>query len=282
MSKLPLNYFMKYQVCITYEKSTIDDKRISGHLYEALDYYFFLKDRGYNACVLIQDNLTDEIILDVITDKYLDKYSKDKYLKNILIQEIQIVACKNIIHCSGLSPTDGTQYIGNIISFRCSLPTSSVKCKYLQDSRIYDSIGIDSDNYIKKLYLDAYKKSTRSPNKILIYANTTLRSDYPVLDLNNQFIVGTSSWMNRPPVMDLFNQFSTYLYTKTKYTSDCSNRLLVECKYHDKLVKFSEEITPEYLQKDTGLRVRLLDLNSDDWLKKLSLSKEDPILKYIK
>jgi len=290
--------FKKYDLVITYQKSNIDYKRISGHFFEAFDYLVHLKtkDPSKNIAILIQDDLD----LNQIKIAFEDKYLEPDFTIDVFIDfGIKNLIAKNILHCSGLSKTDECNYIGNIFSFRCGLePLDGIEYTLLQDNRIYtEDYGFSTPespkiiNYIKKVAFGNYRtpENNSNPNKtrILIYDNTRCRELNEQLeskitevlkfreridpDVNYELIkVGSDIKL---PVNNFLGQFDEYWYTPTKNNFDCSPRLILECFLFGIPVKYL--LTTEYLEKDPGLKFRILDLNLN--YKKLILDDSDPI-----
>jgi hypothetical protein len=79
------------------------------------------------------------------------------------------------------------------------------------------------------------------------------------------------------PVPDLWNKFLVYYYTPTRGGMDCSPRFLAECRHYNKPVILDPVVdTQEYMDRDPGLRVRLLDIE-ESW-DLLHLQEDDEII----
>jgi hypothetical protein len=64
------------------------------------------------------------------------------------------------------------------------------------------------------------------------------------------------------PVRNLWNLFSTYIYTNTALKFDCSPRFVAECEFYNK------EVIYEIDYHDKGLVARLHDMKHGDiWLR---------------
>lgn len=61
------------------------------------------------------------------------------------------------------------------------------------------------------------------------------------------------------PIMDLFDEFTHYIYTPTKRNWDCSSRLIVECKMYKKYIYFTKS-TIDNIESNQGLKYRIEDL----------------------
>jgi len=79
------------------------------------------------------------------------------------------------------------------------------------------------------------------------------------------------------PVSNLFEKFSTYVYTPIPREFDCSPRFIAECKYYNKDVIY---YNIDYLDKDLGLYWRKHDIENN--FKSLFLDDQDPLINILK
>ena len=84
------------------------------------------------------------------------------------------------------------------------------------------------------------------------------------------------------PVDNLFEKFTTYIYTRTKafYDKDCgcfdcSPRFISECKFYGKDILY-HRINDAYLSVDTGLKYRKYDIENN--FDSIHLRDNDPII----
>ena len=63
-----------------------------------------------------------------------------------------------------------------------------------------------------------------------------------------------------PPVDNLFDKFSTYIYTPVPRKWDCSPRFIAECKYYGKEVIYHNI---DYWDVDLGLYWRKHDIDNE-------------------
>ena len=84
----------------------------------------------------------------------------------------------------------------------------------------------------------------------------------------------------QPPVNNLFDMFSTYIYMPLEQQWDGSPRLPAECKYYGRSVKYHYDIDESYLQKDLGLRWRKHNIEHN--FESLHLTQEDGIFDILK
>ena len=80
-----------------------------------------------------------------------------------------------------------------------------------------------------------------------------------------------------PPVKNLFEKFSTYVYTPVKRKWDCSPRFIAECKYFNKEVIFHNI---DYWKEDKGLYWRQWDIENN--FDSLFLKEDDEIIQILK
>lgn len=152
----------------------------------------------------------------------------------------------------------------------------------LQDDRVYEPAKKNGIHYTKKILLDKLKRPTKSDNRVLVYGTKNCRNvdDYKPLEKYGELLIITNE-ENRPsgyvsvapPVDNLFEMFSTYLYTPVQRKWDCSPRFLAECVYFNKKVLFHEI---DYWDVDHGLRVRWDDIQNN--FGSLHLTDDDPLI----
>jgi len=200
-------------IIITYTPSNNEINRICGHTFEASDYYFFLKDLGYNVKVLVQDKIKKEFLLNAYKEKYKKEYF-NLLIKDLHINELKKTICNTLIYTNGLYRIDFNNlfnpsnniYFKKLISFRCNpnekfnLFIDKLKDKFylLYDKRVYKKYDIDNNifddynnfensfHYVKKFYFKAYKEYKQTDNKLLIYINSQLR------DLSEEYLKSIS------------------------------------------------------------------------------------------
>lgn len=299
-SPVMLDRSIDLYISMTWPKSRERKHGICGHLFEIVDYYLLLKDR-FNIGILIGE----EIAYDY-TDTILDKYDlseteiSELLSKTKFVDRPDVLIGNNILFVDGLLKNNfqkgGVKLMfKNIFTFRCTHNSDHSGLHYksvtlLQDQRIYKDDNEIAIDYVKKINFSRLKKLKDAPQNVaLVYATSNCR----MLDLStlieivNQYkfdkyvFVTNMNYelehekieIHAPPVMGLFNMFSTYIYTPTHKGFDCSSRLIAECAYYNKQVLY-HNITDEYLQKDTGLKYRRQDveasldnvtLDTNDW-----------------
>lgn len=289
-----------FDLVITFEKSTHDHQRISGHVFEAFDYWLFLtkylKPQGTSTQIPIAIVIGDDIPELKLKLSFDDKYRINQ--DEINFEDIPIfidpflesIVCKSILHTSGISKTDRVQYYGDLYSFRCSQkpppPRAQQKYTLLQDIRVYGDYLISIPNvtvidYVKKIPFEFYRDKNDfldSEDSVLIYSNTKLRENFVSPATSGDKVLNINS-MNTP-MRDLFKQFKTYIYTPTKFMFDCSSRLIVECKYYNKIVVYALPDQDNYFKHDLGLYWRKKD--TEDNFESLVLKDGDLILDILK
>lgn len=282
--RIRINTFIDYDLVITYERSHQEHGRISGHFFEAFDYWLHLSSyTNKKIAILILDDISEERIKEAYEDKYLipsrDGVGYEFDTIPIFVDPFTItVACKNILHTSGLSKTDEVGYFGNLVSFRCAGKPTEDNYILLQDTRIYTDnpkkpLIID---YNKKIPFEFYRRFEDMPrtNKILIYDNTVLRKTKKDYSSEDFLVVGSDLKL---PVKDFMLKFDEYWYTPTKKKFDCSSRLIAECAFYGKKVRY--EVPDGYMELDTGLFFRRYDAELD--FRNLVLAEGDPIQNFI-
>jgi hypothetical protein len=281
-------------IVLTYCGSTIEKNRICGHTFEVMDYYLLFKELGYDVKILIQENINKNIVFEAWEDKYI----LTNYKNDIIFKHSKIIKGDILIFVDGMKQDYWKEYhliYKKLILFRCNPKTNYTtlfeKTKnvlLLQDDRVYKIYNNYkySYHYIKKINFKMFKNINKSLNKTLIYINSNLRKLKNITpDINTIYVSGTNhNYGNdvlQAPVINLFEKFNTFLYTKTTIQFDCSPRFIAECKFYNKNIKydfnFKEYCGPDY--GDTGLYWRNYDLKKLD---NLFLTSEDEIINLIK
>ena len=266
----------KYDLCITQcWFSGSGGHRISGHIYEIIDYYLILKEQ-YNVCILLMDGMTISTFRKIIEYKY-----------NLMAEDIDgiisnVIFCLNphIIICNNILIVDG--YYGlsnfvvkskNIFMFACPLDNSFSRSDnhyILQDYRIYKE-GRNTIDYKKKINFGMIKIPKTIDNKILLYGTKNCRlidnETYNSISLLNKDVIVISDNHYEdtdninyitPPINNLFEMFDTYIYTPVSIKFDCSPRFIAECRYFEKNV-----IYYGINYDDIGLSVRINDIDNN-------------------
>ncbi len=293
--------FMNYDIVLTYTSSNQEIKRISGHLFEVLDYYLLLRDNGMRVKIIIPDDLTKEEVLSAWGQHYeLGTQEIDFQIS----PNPKLILAKKILNVTGFDSRDGCKYVGRLFQFRCGhFEPNYLQHKLvtvLQDDRVYktkEPYNGKSINYVKKINVKYFKpfKTSKNCNNVL-YLNTKLRKislDFLIelkIRYHNLIIISEEETQEmkdlkllvlKPPV-DILDNIGTgsYIYTRTTGQFDCSSRLVFECKYRGIKVNFElEEDFKNYCQQDTGLFYRVQDLEN---IENLYLTNEDEILKILK
>ena len=158
--------------------------------------------------------------------------------------------------------------------------------------RVYEDDVDKSINYVKKIYFEKYKAASEPPDRVaLLYATKNCRymsineiqAITDMYDYDKYLIVSDSEYdrlptrceVLSPPVENLFDKFTDYIYTPIEKKFDCSPRMIAECKHYGRSVIY-HNIDDEYLQHDTGLRTRIQDVNNSIDL--VTLQSTDTIL----
>jgi len=287
---------------------------VSGHIFEIIEYYYILREK-YDTCILLGDpRMSRDWLHKLLVDKYnfnLDEIhdiiSSTRFCEN----PPTYVKCDKILFVDGClvkMQAEGIKVFSNqIYTFKCSRYETIYDLQLyknvvpLLDYRVYTGINQrDVDigiNYIKKVLIDRLRKSEQTEeNTGMLYLTSNCRAldrgtIMGICDLYNidKYIIVTDSdnyfslpgdkfTIMKPPVDNLFEKFSTYIYTPTDRRWDGSPRFPVECHHHQKHVIY-HNIGEQYLEHDLGLNVRIQDI--DNCFDELYLKHTDDILKII-
>lgn len=293
---------------------TLDDwsHGVSGHIFEIIDYYSILKDK-FDICILLCDSLmTPEWLKRVLLEKYnFNNHEIDSLINStVFANRPKYIKCNKILFVDGClvkMERHGIKiFAEQIYTFMCSKYEAIYNLKSFEnvipllDYRVYKNTNINDVNigidYTKKILLDRYKKiDCKVESTALIYATANCRKLNCNQLLNiikrysfEKFIVISDTALAidnfnnvtiyKPPVKDLFEMFTTYIYTPTQMRWDGSPRLPVECRHYNKDVIF-HDIDEDYLNDDRGLYFRVKDIETR--FQSLKLKPVDSILNII-
>lgn len=302
---------IRNELCITcsWSLNPAWSHRVSGHIFEIIDYYYILKQK-YDVCILLCDPInTSKWLREVITVKY--NFSEDEIESivnaTIFCNSPKYIKCKNILFVDGcLSKMEQSGvkiFSDQIYTFKCSRYNTIHDLEMytnvipLLDYRVYNNINQEDVNigtdYRKKILLDRYKHfENTKKSTALIYATKNCRLLESVELENiihkytfNDYLLITDTpdtyykkYENVkicvPPVEKLFCNFDTYIYTPTLGKWDGSPRFPVECAFYNKNTIY-HGIDDDYLKSDAGLFWRLHDIENN--FKSLYLKNTDDI-----
>jgi hypothetical protein len=247
---------------------------VCGHLYEMIDYYWAIKNwTDLNPCILLADGTTIEEFDNAVAQKY-DNIKIDKVVYN---PQPKVIIANNLLIVDG-SPRlrNAELLVSNIFLFRCSENNFSYyKDKnvfLLQDNEIYDDRPSDVTviDYKKKILFTKYKQySNTVTDTAMFYLTSVCRalSHTELVDTikkhgfqNNIVLTDDPSmyaldFVYRVPVDNVWNMFSTYIYTRVPRQIDCSSRFILECMHYGKDVIYDIDYYDKALEvrKKDGL-----------------------------
>lgn len=285
---------------------------ICGHVYEIIDYYILLKNHMRVGILFCETILSQDQLISVINDKYdLPASVISQILQDTVFHETpSYVICNNIFFVDGslrrLEKTGVKIITKKILAFKCSYLDTIYDRQYkdivlFQDDRVYKDItpqDVDiSIDYVKKINFQHYREVKQcNTNTGLIYATTNCRrlttQDVDSI-INNcsydRYIIitnepklfdlqDTNITIMTPPLENIFDQITGYIYTPTTGRWDGSPRFPAECKFYNKRFELYN-IDEQYLSHDRGLYYRLKDIETR--FEYLHLSEEDSLIQHI-
>lgn len=285
-----------YDLWLSYTWSNVNHG-ICGHTFEVIDYYYILKDH-FKVGILIGEDMEWDTFESSIRSKYA--FTEDEiqnFKENTRFHKRpKLVVGSNILFTDGgVVNIEGTTLLfDNVFFFACG--NKEIKDNkhdnwyVLQDNRVYDPVHTNGIDYKKRILFDKLKPIGSSKDRALVYATKNCRDldSYEELRQYSNNILAITNKENKPepvegfefvvpPVEDLFEQFTTYIYTPVKRKWDCSPRFIAECKYYGKSVVFHNI---DYWDVDHGLRVRQWDIDND--FDSLYLKPDDEIIDILK
>lgn len=285
-----------YDLWLSYSWST-NNHGICGHTFEVIDYFYILK-KYFKVGILLCEDTDWSSFGAALRSKYAftEQEILDFKKNTVFASRPKIVRGKNILLTDGgvVNMQDVTLLFDNIFYFACGNKEVKDNNKdnvwILQDDRVYDAVLKNGVNYKKKILFDKLKPISFSKNRALVYATKNCRNieSYQELTQYSDSILAITNQENKPepiggfefvlpPVENLFEQFSTYIYTPVPRKWDCSPRFIAECKYYGKQVIYHNI---DYWDQDLGLYWRKWDLDND--FNSLFLKDNDSIVEILK
>jgi len=287
---------------------------ISGHIFEMIEYYWILKD-NINCKLLWTESLTWDQIELSIRSKYNfnDNEIFNIQMNSEFIYKPLLLKGNNILIVDGnIKRMKSTLLFKNIIMFSCGdrdlYKLKDTKYHIFQDEsttpygQVYKS-GPRTQQYTKKILFDRFKPTSKQFKKrTLLYLTGNCRKmdidklkqlieEYNKEVPRGTYLIATDEpeyykelesdniEIKKMPIDDFLYEFDNYIYTPLTRRWDCSNRLLVECKYYGKT--FQLKLPKDYKNDDLALRSRHITLCSEG-IKPLSLKPTDSIINKIK
>lgn len=261
---------------------------ISGHLFEMIEYFYHLKfHKKKSVCIFISNGITPEQFRIALL-KY--DFSYDEY--SIILNNTFFNNKPKVLIANDILFVDGTLRNGSSeifckrkIVFRCAPNEDlSIADIVLQDFDVYQELE-NSKNYKKKILFDKFKKIENFNNAFMMYStsNAKMLSKENIQNIinkygENKYIILSNKKFDVPdnvellmvPIENLWEKFSTYIYTELLPSSiiDCSPRFIAECKHYNKKVIY------EISDINKGLEVRIKDLED---ISKITLDETDEI-----
>jgi len=285
-----------YQLWLTQSWST-NNHGICGHTFEILDYYYILKDH-FKVGILFGEDITWATIERAIRSRYTftDTEIQDIRSNTRFEDRPRLLKGTNILFVDGgvVNTSGVAMYFDNILYFACGnreiKDSDQANVYVLQDNRVYEPVKRNGIDYKKRILFDKLKPIGTSKDQVLLYATKNCRNidSYDEFTQYGDNVLAIVNQENRPddqegftfilpPVDDIFEQFTTYVYTPVNRKWDCSPRFIAECRYYGKTVVYHNI---NYWDVDHGLRIRKWDIDND--FESLYLTPQDPIINIVK
>ena len=281
MQRSSLVNLKEYDIVLTTSWET--KHGVSGHMFELIEYFMHLRfDKGISAGILLSDGTTFTEFKTALDEKYDLTLEETNDFCNHTAEAYKpkCLLANTVLIVDGSLRCHGADIIANkIFLFRCA-ETDIVRDNVivLQDNDVYDPLP-NSVHYKKKILFDKYRKlDTTAPSAAMFYLTNNSRlcaiteariqeimqkhnyDKYVALTNKDLQIANLESII--VPVNNLWNLFSTYIYTDTALKFDCSPRFVAECEFYGK------EVVYEIDYHDKGLAARLHDMQHGDiWLR---------------
>lgn len=265
-------------------------------MFEVIDYYYILKDH-FTVGIMLCEDITWSTVESAIRNKYA---FTDEEIANIKANTIfhnrpRLVEGRNILFVDGGVTNTATVVLrfDHIFYFACGRKEVKDNVKpnvyILQDDRVYEPVKVNGINYKKRILFDKLKPIGPAADNALVYATKNCRdvADFSALLCYGKPILAITNVENKPepidgftfvipPVDNLFELFTTYIYTPVPRKWDCSPRFIAECKHYEKAVVYHNI---DYWDIDRGLYWRKWDIDND--FDSLRLTTNDEIVEIL-
>jgi hypothetical protein len=264
---------------------------VCGHLFEMIEYYWAIKNwTKLNVCILLSDGTTLEEFNTALNSKYEDLIVNDVFYHPFP----RLLLTKNLLIVDGSSKFKNTDvYTDNFFLLRCHeneyefYSNNKAQCHLFQDFEIYDDIPLKINviDYKKKLLYSKFKEIKGSVEEDAMFYLTDVSRFVSEDELKNIIkkynFKNSVVFTNKPdlykfiktyevPVVDMWNKFSKYVYTKLPGKKDCSSRFILECMYYNKEVIY-----------DIDYYDKFLEVRKKDGIIKTSLERGDLLVEYL-
>jgi len=253
---------------------------ISGHVFEEIEYYWLVKDNtSFKPCILLSDGTTLEEFEKALVNKYKDI---DDIMDHVYYHpHPKLLFTNNLLVVDGSwRGMDRSQvFAKNVFIFRCAEDNFDYFHKafdnvyLLQDYDVYGKDGID---YNKKILFDRLiVPPNGKDNTAMLYLTSNCRG-IPQSEVN-ELVKGYDDYVvltNTPeaynnshevPVDNLWELFSTYIYTSIPKQWDCSSRFIKECEYFGRDVVYAIDYEDKALNVRINNSIQDVTLNSNDY-----------------
>jgi len=278
---------------ITYGWWKHEDQGICGHLYECIEYFFYLDYYYKNQInILIPErSLNYDILKEVIQNKYLIDSSKLENILNCIIfqDKPDVVICNNVLFVDGdlnfLKFSNNKNIIlkaKNVISFGCDknglnnkvseiyeLYKSNVKNFYnLIDHRIYKDLStlnnVQYINYIKKIYFSLIIPPKKEKNRSLLYLTKSCRKISPerlkeIIKENKKYLIITdeeyNDFLNNDKILQINPPIKNIFEQFNEYIyTDIDRKWDCSSRFLGECKYFNKNITLELKNKENYLK----------------------------
>lgn len=266
---------------------------ICGHTFEVIDYFHILKEH-FSVGILLCEDIDWDMLSSAIRSKYTFTDDEISFIKSrsVFHNRPKLLTGNNILFVDGgvKNTATVTLLFNTVIYFACGNKEVKNNTKpnvfILQDDRVYEPVKVNGINYKKRILFDKLKPIGQSEDNLLVYATKNCRALYVYEELTayGKHILAITNKENAPgsfdgftflvpPVDNLFDRFSAYLYTPVQRKWDCSPRFIAECAYYGKDVIYHNI---DYWDVDHGLYWRKWDIDND--FSSLNLTQDDDII----
>lgn len=300
-----IHSLIDYDLCISTSWSNPDIKDapehgISGHTFEMIEYFWYIR-KYINCCLLWTETMDNKTLKNILETKYnFDDNEINIILSHsVFIYKPKLLRVNNILMVDGNINKNNLLIYKHLFIFSCGNKNNHLildeKITILQDYRIYDQ-GPRTLDYTKKILFNRLNWVKEPDKTSLLYLTTNCRF-FDIIEVrecinyyDNVFkLIPGRKWLIATnntklykeleneynlevvelPIENFQNKFDHFVYTPLIRKFDCSNRLLAECKYFNKMTNMYN-IDYEYLKEDVGLQTRLDDIN---YLERIDLNQ---------
>lgn len=227
-----------------------------GHLFEAIDYFWYLNSKGLNTDLLLFE-LNKEFLVKVLNLHYNFNQNEISFIlsKTKFVKNVPLVIDGNILFCDGcIEMLKNVKVLGKLLLFSCGEiffnPYERIPGIYLEDFRIYKPLNLK--NYER--YFIPCKTLQNCNNSQTQQTQQTLQSSDPQTCDNPQIYENLQDFKYNPKNIQSINYVKKILFSRLREYKEKANKTLIYCTPDDR--KINNFYNDDYLVQDNKFELK--------------------------